>query len=302
LASNSGGGVSGASVTNSTLIHNSAYQDGGGAGGGHLVNCLLTDNSASHRGGGAFQGTLKNCTIADNSAAWGGGDSWSTLDSCIVWYNSATESERQNLYYTTANRVCSPDASDGSNGCITNAPKFVDRSNGDFSLQVGSPCIDAGNNTGVTEAVDLNGAPRIQNAHVDMGAYEFQPIPSDMDGDIMADAWESIYFGHPSNCVASVDGDQDAMDNLAEYIAGSDPTNGGSFFSITNTSMGAGGFTVYWNPAISNRAYSVFWRPKLSDNFQPLENNLIDAQSSYTDSTHTTNSVGFYKIEVELRE
>lgn len=42
----------------------------------------------------------------------------------------------------------------------------------DFHLTAGSPCVDAGNNDGVTAATDLGGAPRIQGLRVDMGAYE----------------------------------------------------------------------------------------------------------------------------------
>jgi hypothetical protein len=63
-------------------------------------------------------------------------------------------------------------------GNITNAPLFVDANNwADLRLLPDSPCIDAGNNDYVTSLTDLDGNPRIQNGIVDMGAYEFVPLP-----------------------------------------------------------------------------------------------------------------------------
>lgn len=52
-------------------------------------------------------------------------------------------------------------------------PLFLNRSGGDFHLQAGSPCVDAGNDSLVSLGqADLDGRPRILGAHVDMGAYE----------------------------------------------------------------------------------------------------------------------------------
>ena len=57
------------------------------------------------------------------------------------------------------------------------APLFADPENGDFTLQAGSPAIDAGINTALlpTDSLDLNGQARIVNGIVDMGAYEWAP-------------------------------------------------------------------------------------------------------------------------------
>ncbi|MFC2114824.1 choice-of-anchor Q domain-containing protein, partial [Bacteroidota bacterium] len=47
--------------------------------------------------------------------------------------------------------------------------------NSDWSLQPSSPCIDAGDNTGITgmlPAFDIIGKIRIYNTDIDMGAYE----------------------------------------------------------------------------------------------------------------------------------
>ncbi len=49
-------------------------------------------------------------------------------------------------------------------------PLFVDAGNNDYHLAAGSPCINTGTNTGITDDFDLN--PRPQNGLYDMGAYE----------------------------------------------------------------------------------------------------------------------------------
>jgi hypothetical protein len=50
---------------------------------------------------------------------------------------------------------------------------FVDAANGNYHLQPGSPCINAGTNDSVTVQTDLDGNPRIMDVLVDMGPYEY---------------------------------------------------------------------------------------------------------------------------------
>ena len=58
----------------------------------------------------------------------------------------------------------------GSNGNIWGDPKFVDAENGDFRLQKGSPCVNAGDATNAPE-YDYYGQPRDDGAP-DIGIYE----------------------------------------------------------------------------------------------------------------------------------
>jgi hypothetical protein len=201
-----GGGAYGCTLNNCTLSGNTAivpnsgspFGDarGGGASYSTVNSCAFTGNSAignisrqgfnSAAGGGASHCTLNNCTLAGNSA-WGfsGGVYASTLNNCIVYYNTA-------LHYATwqdddygygsgsfsegtLNYCCTMPQPTNGVGNITNAPLFVD-TNGwtNLRLQPNSPCINAGDNSSVTGATDLDGNPRNSGGTVDIGAYEYQ--------------------------------------------------------------------------------------------------------------------------------
>jgi hypothetical protein len=174
----SGGGAYNGTIISCTLTANSAYQGGGGFLA-TLNNCLVLSNSAGS-GGGASNCKLNNCTVALNSAngGQGGGEIFCTATNCIMYYNTAAEGAN---YFDSCIGCAPPDfccitpfSDYGGQGNITNEPLFVSLSGGDFHLQPGSPCINAGNNTFASGPTDLDGHPRVSGGIVDMGAYEFQ--------------------------------------------------------------------------------------------------------------------------------
>ncbi len=202
-----GGGLyfsygSAAVVTNCIFVDNSGSPGGGGGAmvvtsnsDATLVNCLFADNEAP-TGGAIYvccgaDASVTNCTFSRNSAIEGGafalifGDIF--VRNCILWRNSPDEIA--NIDWGFAN-VMSSDVQGGWGGNLDADPLFVDPDNGDFRLQAGSPCIDAGNNFAVPEGVlrDLDGNPRFvadactgdSGAAVDMGAYEFQGTSCDL--------------------------------------------------------------------------------------------------------------------------
>lgn len=183
-----GGGLAGGMAVGCVIKNNSARNEGGGMSDVSATNCLILSNSARMDiGGGAFRGTANNCTFIGNGAQEGGGGMFGgTANNCIVCFNAA-HGFNDNLLYTTVRNTCSPDATHGVDGNITNAPMFVDAGNGDYRLRATSPCIDAGSNGVVTTSTDIDGNERIIDgdldgtATVDMGAYEFQITGVEID-------------------------------------------------------------------------------------------------------------------------
>ena len=68
-------------------------------------------------------------------------------------------------------------------------------------LQPNSPCINAGDNSYVTGATDLDGNPRISGGTVDIGAYEYQwpqltLTPSDIPPGGIVLTWPTNNLGY----------------------------------------------------------------------------------------------------------
>lgn len=55
---------------------------------------------------------------------------------------------------------------------------------------------------------------------------DFTMTDTDSDADLMGDWWEKYYFGNPGLGFPSIDSDEDRLQNLYEYYAGTDPTDG----------------------------------------------------------------------------
>ncbi len=169
------GGVNNGVLNNCIVNENQGSQTAGGVVSSTLNNCLVVGNSGKI-GGGVNSCTINNCTIYGNTAENGGGMYSGRAKNCIFWGNTASVSDDNIHQPLSVEYSCSPDGvSEGGSGCTTNNPLFQDAVNSNYSLQVGSPCINTGNNayapTNVTP-VDLAGNPRVLFGTVDMGAYE----------------------------------------------------------------------------------------------------------------------------------
>ena len=127
-------------------------------------------------------------------------------------------------------------------------------------------------------------------------------VSDDTDNDGLPNTWELEYFLNSTGAVASADSDDDGQSNLQEFIGGSDPTNAASMFCITDAGWETNslGYVVQWN-SISNRYYSIHWSSSLTNGFNTLETDLEHPQGSYTDTTHSAESDGFYTVDVRLK-
>ncbi len=227
-----GGGLSycDGTIQNNVISGNSAigqeFSAGGGLAkcGGTIRNNTISGNWARNHGGGLYDcnDTIQNNTIIENSAGDGGGG----LDrckgfiiNCIIWGNSAPDGS-QVYDSSTPFYSCIQDWTQGGRGNISDDPKFVDPWNGDYHLQSGSPCIDAGNTYYFfgEYIADIDGGCRLAGNSVDIGSDEYGSS-LDFDGDLLADIEEAVYNSDPSNS----DSDRDGLKDGVEILRGTDP-------------------------------------------------------------------------------
>jgi predicted outer membrane repeat protein len=162
-----GGGMSSSgspSLTNAVFFGNISTDNGGGCyGSGVLANVSFTGNGAGGRGGAIYGDfTLRNAILWGDEAVLGGAEIY---NGGVVSYSLIQGSGGSGAGWSLL-------ATDGGNN-IDVDPLFIDGGAGNLRLGVGSPAIDAGDDTVPNlPATDLDGNPRIAGYAVDMGAYE----------------------------------------------------------------------------------------------------------------------------------
>ena len=158
----------------------------------YIVNCIFNGNKAmaAARHGGAMYNyasspTITNCTLYKNEAGcYGNGicnhqQSDPLITNCILWsYNGdfwpdVLISHGSDPVVTYCNAQGGTEKDWFGTGCIDADPLFVDQENGDFHLQAGSPCIDAGDNSVLPEDI----------ADMDNDDNTTEDIPYDFEGD-----------------------------------------------------------------------------------------------------------------------
>ncbi|VGO12446.1 hypothetical protein PDESU_00999 [Pontiella desulfatans] len=136
--------------------------------------------------------------------------------------------------------------------------------------------------------------------NIDDVALVGEPVVADANSNGIPDWWEYHYFG--SNVAANAHGDVDAYDNMAEYIAGTDPSDGNSFFVLSSYSETIGGtneFILEWH-SLEDRYYDIWRSTNLFDGFETWETNLEYPQNTYTDTTHSASN-SFYMLDVRMK-
>ena len=187
-------------ISQCMISHNQATEYGGGVylSASKIINCLLSNNSTLKAGGGVYgDGTIKNLTIVRNTSFEEGagvcGTTNTNVSNCIIWGNEWRGAVNS---INGSSVVCSYSAVEGGYSGIsltildnTNPPLFANPSltagasdttaNEDWHLQIGSVCVNRGNNAAVTDSLDLDGTARIKRDTVDMGCYEsdFYSVP-----------------------------------------------------------------------------------------------------------------------------
>jgi hypothetical protein len=129
----------------------------------------------------------------------------------------------------------------------------------------------------------------------------------DADKDMMPDAWEDSYGLDPLDYNdAILDSDGDGSINYAEYIAGSDPLDPLSVFSISSIVLSGNTVQIQWS-SIEDRIYEVWSTESLINKFElisgqilatPPINTYYDAPYQLDSSTNITVRGRFYRISI----
>lgn len=164
-----------ADIFNNLFIDNASTSGNGGAlhssfnnGTNLYVNNTFYGNSAGTSGGAVYLDNRVDHFY--NNIFWNNDEntSASASPSDITSFNSASSTSFHNLFQL---------GSVSNGNLIGQNPLFTDPSSGDFSLQAGSPCINAGNNDyflSTYGTTDIEGNARIYGNTIDMGAIENQ--------------------------------------------------------------------------------------------------------------------------------
>ncbi|MBQ7531254.1 MAG: hypothetical protein IJT12_06060, partial [Paludibacteraceae bacterium] len=189
--------------------NNTSGGDTGGVdcyGKGAVINCLVIGNTATGKVGGisirsansdiigntvvgnnelGVQETVSHCGISCQATS----DNGTKFVNNVIWGNKhqGTVQDEQVYYishYNNENKCNNAVMKQtiGSNSIQLTAddPGFTDAANGDFSLLSSSVLLDIGNSSYVTVSKDLAGNDRIVNFSVDIGAYEYPVVASDV--------------------------------------------------------------------------------------------------------------------------
>jgi hypothetical protein len=127
----------------------------------------------------------------------------------------------------------------------------------------------------------------------------------DRDGDGMPDDWELLYDFDPDEPLDAVmDADEDGMNNLEEYLAGTDPLVAGSVLRFEWVEAGASGVSFGFR-AVTGRGYTVLYSDDpASGSWLKLED--VNAGSGATvlavdDEMVPTNGSRYYRVVTPTR-
>jgi hypothetical protein len=177
-ASVRGGGMHAGTIKRCILRDNYAQNNSSALRGSFAYDCLVAQNrtGGSPTGSAVGYGWCYNCTVSDNEGR--SGDNASFYNSILTGYSVSGR------HFDCCIAGGTGGAGTTNDNCFADAPLFADA---DYRLAVGSPCIDRANRAYVADAfgTDLDGALRMMNARVDVGAYEWDWRPAfaaDLDG------------------------------------------------------------------------------------------------------------------------
>jgi len=127
------------------------------------------------------------------------------------------------------------------------------------------------------------------------GTYTFD----DVNNNGISDAWEQSYFGTVSPTrTALTDTDGDGMTDVAEFLAGTNPTNAASNLHFTQPLTQNTGVTRFDWPVVRGRSYRIYGSSGLKA-WTPLSDWTRANGTVLSYSAPSTNGLQFFRIEVK---
>jgi hypothetical protein len=164
-----------------------------------------------------------------------------------------------------------------------------------------SPLLIEGTNVLAVEVhqSDLASADLVWDAGL---SYTTFVSPSDADGDGLPGDWESangLSDDDPNDALLDLDGD--GQSNAAEFLAGTDPRNGSSFFRIQAAEWsGDGTLLLRWN-SVAGRSYRISYSPDLENWFLFGETGEVTATGTVTEFSDPSSprpTARYYRISI----
>jgi len=123
-------------------------------------------------------------------------------------------------------------------------------------------------------------------------------------GDGLGDDWQMQYFGEDNPLAAgTLDPDGDGQNNHFEFVAGLDPTDPSSLFTVQIAGDSEGSPQVIFDPVVAGRTYTVKYKDTLdASTWDTLLNTAISSsgpERTITDTSESSTPARFYIVEIE---
>lgn len=125
----------------------------------------------------------------------------------------------------------------------------------------------------------------------------------DSNGDGIPDEWASKYGFNPTGAsVANLDSDGDGVNNLSEYLAGTNPNDAASMMALSPTMRSGGGVKIAWPVADTGRRYTLLRSTNLVSGFQVVSSNIVGVVplTQYIDGSASNKMSYYYKVRAEV--